>query len=138
MSSVHFRRQNGNILHLPSSRAYPGEGRGGSCPPDEQIFLKKDQFLKKIGIFGQKNRILPLPEFFFILPPSKISPGYALGCLSTLLIPYGDKTLYSVFQRWSTHLSIRYLHLSYVQIFCSLIGSVTRAIMSRYSYHFRI
>ena len=30
-------------------------------------------------IFGAKNGILPLLEFFFHLAPSKISPGYALA-----------------------------------------------------------
>jgi len=34
--------------------------------------------LKKFGIFEQKMGFCPPPKFFFILPPSKISFGYAL------------------------------------------------------------
>ena len=61
-------------------KGVPRRAGGATAPPDGPIFLKKkDQFLKKFGIFGQKNGILPHPDFFFILPPSKISPGYALA-----------------------------------------------------------
>jgi len=55
-------------------KGVPKGGQGGHGPH----LMEKYQFLKKFGISGQKNGILPPLNFFFIFPPSKISPGYAL------------------------------------------------------------
>jgi len=45
-------------------------GQEGPRPPlIDQFFFKKDQFLKKIYIFGQKNGILPPLNFFFHFTP---------------------------------------------------------------------
>ena len=65
-------------LDLP--KGVPREGQRGApaSPLRDRFFWKKDQFLNKFGIFGQKKGIWPPWNFFFILPSSKISPGYAL------------------------------------------------------------
>ena len=49
-------------------------------PPDGPIFLKKRSIFEKNWYFWAKKwDFAPPPNFFFILPPSKISLGYALG-----------------------------------------------------------
>ena len=90
--------------------AYPGRGREGQLPSSlaDKFFWKKVNFLKNLVFLGKKWDFAPSLNFFLILPPSEISPGYALGWTKLVQKLFNIKSSKLIVQ-------IRFLELSIFQ-----------------------
>ena len=77
-----FSRKSGN----GNNKSVPRVGQRGAAAPRPTDFSKKKvNFLKKFVFLGKKWDFAPPENLFFILPPSKISSGYALVGTSSKL-----------------------------------------------------
>jgi len=57
------------VYICPMGKGVPKGGRGGHCPPDGQMFLKKGSIFEKIWYFWAKKWDFEPLKFFFSFCP---------------------------------------------------------------------